>query len=111
MESRRARLRCIHSMESAYTFGVAISTVAGRFKITFRQALVATHRSPRRRSQGRIPIRCRCRTRGVLEVDLGLTLHLVGEFLTQLSSVDRNIGDAGFIETEDHATLKVDVEL
>jgi len=43
---------------------------------------------------------------GVLEVDLGLTLHLVGEFLTQLSSVDRNIGDAGLIETEDHATLK-----
>ena len=43
---------------------------------------------------------------GVLEVDLGLTLHLVGELLTQLSSVDRNIGDAGLIETEDHATLK-----
>ncbi len=39
MESRRARLRCIHSMESAYTFGVAISTVAGRFKITFRSGV------------------------------------------------------------------------
>ncbi len=30
--SRRARLRCIHSIWSAYTLGVAISTVAGRFR-------------------------------------------------------------------------------
>ena len=43
---------------------------------------------------------------GVLEVNLGLALHLVREFLAQLSSVDRNIGDASLVETEDHATLK-----
>ncbi len=30
VESRWARLRCIHSIWSAYTLGVAISTVAGR---------------------------------------------------------------------------------
>ncbi len=33
------RLRCIHSMESAYTFGVAISTVAGRLMITLRSGV------------------------------------------------------------------------
>ncbi|SKZ00863.1 Uncharacterised protein [Mycobacteroides abscessus subsp. abscessus] len=32
-ESRRARLRLIHSMESAYTLGVVISTVDGRLKM------------------------------------------------------------------------------
>src|SRR6476619_1057798 len=33
MLSRRVRLRLIHSIEAAYTFGVAISTVAGRLTI------------------------------------------------------------------------------
>ena len=32
--SRRAKCRCIHSIWSAYTFGVATSTVAGKFRIT-----------------------------------------------------------------------------
>ena len=38
-ESRLSRLRLIHSIESAYTFGVAISTVAGRFMITGRSGV------------------------------------------------------------------------
>ena len=38
-ECRRGRLRDIHSIESAYTFGVAISTVAGRFTITGRSGV------------------------------------------------------------------------
>ena len=33
MDSRRSRWRTIHSIESAYTLGVAISTVAGRLTI------------------------------------------------------------------------------
>ncbi|CAB4591310.1 unannotated protein [freshwater metagenome] len=33
--SRFSKWRHIHSMESAYTFGVAISTVAGKFMIVF----------------------------------------------------------------------------
>ena len=42
--SRRGRLRCIHSIESAYTFGVAISTVAGRLTIA-GQSGVGCHTS------------------------------------------------------------------
>ena len=34
MASRGLRCRFIHSIESAYTLGVAISTVAGRFTIS-----------------------------------------------------------------------------
>ena len=37
--SRLFRLRDIHSIESAYTFGVAISTVAGRFIIVFHSGV------------------------------------------------------------------------
>src|SRR5699024_5646081 len=33
MESRLAKLRCIHALEYAYTFGVIISTVEGRLMI------------------------------------------------------------------------------
>ncbi len=38
MLSRFSRFRHIHSMESAYTLGVAISTVAGRLRIIWRSA-------------------------------------------------------------------------
>ena len=38
-DDRRGRLRDIHSMESAYTLGVAISTVAGRFTIRGRSGV------------------------------------------------------------------------
>ena len=38
-ESRRGRWRCIHSIESAYTLGVAISTVAGRLTISGRSGV------------------------------------------------------------------------
>ena len=41
IESRRARWRDIHSMASAYTFGVAISTVAGRLMMTLRSGVGA----------------------------------------------------------------------
>ena len=37
--SRRGRCRCIHSIESAYTLGVAISTVAGRLMISLRSGV------------------------------------------------------------------------
>ena len=40
--SLRARLVCMYSIWSAYTFGVAISTVAGRLRITGR-SVVASH--------------------------------------------------------------------
>jgi hypothetical protein len=40
--SRRGRWRCIHSIESAYTFGVAISTVAGRLMISGRVGVGST---------------------------------------------------------------------
>ena len=37
--SRWARLRDIHSIESAYTLGVVISTVAGRLMMTLRSGV------------------------------------------------------------------------
>jgi hypothetical protein len=39
MFSRWSRRRDIHSIESAYTLGVAISTVAGRLMMTLRSGV------------------------------------------------------------------------
>ncbi len=69
-------------MES-YTFGVAISTVAGGSKITFRSGVGCHHTSVTAlQIRERITL-CR-QTRGV-SGETGLTLHLVGKFLIQLS--------------------------
>jgi len=42
-ESRFLMLRQIHSIWSAYTFGIATSTVSGRFKIIFRCGVGLPH--------------------------------------------------------------------
>lgn len=59
-ESRCSRLRCIHSIESAYTFGVDISTVAGRFRIILRSVeasrTVATSSEMRRANSSSVPV-------------------------------------------------------
>lgn len=39
--SRRSRLRCIHSIWSAKTFGESVSTVVGRFRVTGRSGLAS----------------------------------------------------------------------
>ncbi len=100
-------VRLNHSITSAYTLGVYISTVAGRLMMIGRSGrrlddvhhrLADLHRE--------LGLGAGEALRGVLVADVGPGQHLL-ELLAQLGCRDCDVDDAGLVEPEDDASLKL----